>query len=517
MNSLENQKKYFADKILSEPDWEFVDIFYDEGVSGTSTDARRGFNRMIEECRVGHVDLILTKEVSRFARNTVDTLNYTRRLREYNVEVFFINDNIRTSDPDGELRLTIMSSLAQEESRKTSDRVKWGQREAMKNGVVFGNNSIYGFDLRGGRLSVKEDEAEVVRLIYHKYTNEGKGTHVIARELYEAGIDPPRRKKAYWSSFMLLRILRNEKYAGDLLQKKHITKNYLDHKKIINDGTEDMIFIKDHHKPIIDRFMWEKTRSELKRRAADPGTKKKYSNRYWCSGKIVCSRCSSRFTMRTTKRKWGLYRIWCCREHTMHGRSRTDSRGRTVGCSMRIINNNSLLECMRYVTGRISSGIDEIADEVAADIAAVAKSGERNAEAEADMLVKKTDELKAKKLRMLDDYYGEIISGEEMLQLKDKYDKEIAGYAKRIDDIRDREKGMDERTENTASLRDLICQRAVYSEEVYGEITDEIRVYDDYLIIKLKHLDLGFKITYSTSGYGNDYRTVIVSCEEDNI
>ena len=167
---------------------------------------------MIDDCKNGKIDLILTKEVSRFARNTVDTLNYTRMLKEYDVGVFFINDNIDTRQNDG---------------------------------VVFGNNSIVGFDINDGVLSINESEAEVVKLIFHKYVNEGKGTHIVARELYEEGIKPPKSSKDFWSSTMILNILRNEKYVGDLLQKKYVTKDYLTHHKVINES-EDKIYIENH-------------------------------------------------------------------------------------------------------------------------------------------------------------------------------------------------------------------------------------------------------------------------------
>lgn len=219
INSLTNQREYFESYIKSNGDWEFVEVYFDEGITGTQTKKRKGFNHMINDCKNGKIDLILTKEVSRFARNTVDTLNYTRMLKEYDVGVFFINDNIDTCQNDGEFRLAIMASVAQEESRKISERVKWGQRRAMENGVVFGNNSIVGFDINDGVLSVNESEAEVVKLIFHKYVNEGKGTHIVARELYEDGIKPPKSSKDFWSSTMILNILRNEKYVGDLLQK----------------------------------------------------------------------------------------------------------------------------------------------------------------------------------------------------------------------------------------------------------------------------------------------------------
>lgn len=173
---------------------------------------------MIEDVQYKKIDLILTKEISRFARNTLDSIYYTRKLKNMGVGVIFINDGINTLDEDAELRLTIMASIAQEESRRISQRVKWGQKRQMEKGVVFGRE-LLGYNLKDGVLTINEQEAEIVRMIFHKFTNEGKGTHVIARELYEAGIKT-KRGNLNWSNTTILRVLRNEKYVGDLCQKK---------------------------------------------------------------------------------------------------------------------------------------------------------------------------------------------------------------------------------------------------------------------------------------------------------
>ncbi|MEL7657543.1 MAG: recombinase family protein, partial [Bacillota bacterium] len=182
VNSLTSQMKYFTEYINSHDGWQMCEVYYDEGISGTSIKKRAGFNRMISDANAHKMDLILTKEVSRFARNTVDTLSYTRHLKELNIGVVFMTDNIDTRDSDGELRLSIMASIAQEESRKTSERVKWGQKRRMEQGIVFGRD-MFGYAVRNGQLIVNQDEAETVKLIFNKFLAEGKGTHVIAREL----------------------------------------------------------------------------------------------------------------------------------------------------------------------------------------------------------------------------------------------------------------------------------------------------------------------------------------------
>ena len=228
-NSFESQQRYFRQYIERNPDWELYAIFADEGISGTNTKKRKEFNRMIACAKNGDFDLIITKEISRFARNTLDSIFYTRDLKKHGVGVIFLNDNINTLDGDAELRLAIMSSIAQEESRKTSERVKWGQKRQMEQGVVFGR-SMLGYDVKDGKMTINEDGAKIVRLIFRKFVDEGKGTHVIARELREEGINPMRVKE--WSNTVILRVIRNEKYCGDLVQKKTFTPDFLSHEKI---------------------------------------------------------------------------------------------------------------------------------------------------------------------------------------------------------------------------------------------------------------------------------------------
>ena len=220
-NSLESQQRYFNEYIARNPLWELAEIYVDEGITGTNTYKRENFNRMIRDGKDGKFDMIITKEVSRFARNLLDGIYYTRQLREYGIRLIFMNDGIDTDQPDHEFRLAMMGSIAQEESRKTSERVKWGQRRRMEQGVVFGRDML-GYDVRDGKLIINEEGAQIVRLIFHKYLDEGKGCHVIANELREAGIQTSRFMKE-WSYTVILRVLKNEKYCGDLVQQKTYT------------------------------------------------------------------------------------------------------------------------------------------------------------------------------------------------------------------------------------------------------------------------------------------------------
>lgn len=348
-NSLENQRRYFSEYISRQPDWELVEVYADEGLSGTSSD-RPAFRRMLAAAAEEKIDLILTKEVSRFARNTVDALAYTRLLRRQGVGIVFIGDNIDTRQNDGEFRLTIMASVAQEESRKISERVKWGQQRSMEHGVVFGCNNIYGFTLQGGKLTVKPEQAKIIREIYRRFLLDGKGTFIIARELTAEGIPPPSGKGNSWSSTMVLRLLRNEKYCGDLLQRKSCTPDFLDHRKVKNEGQSPQVYLRDHHEAIVPRSMFETVQRELSRRQAARKANSRPSARYWCSGKLVCSLCGNRFVPRRGAQADGGLR-WVCGKRVQHG---------VAACAAPAVGNRIWLDCMKQITQDLPIDIEVI-------------------------------------------------------------------------------------------------------------------------------------------------------------
>lgn len=348
LHSFENQQKFFQKYIRENPHWKFYGIFADEGISGTNTKKRKEFNRMIACARNREFDLILTKEISRFARNTLDSIYYTRELKQYGVGVMFLNDNIHTMDGDGELRLAILSSIAQEESRRTSERVKWGQKRQMEQGVVFGR-ALLGYDVQKGRLQINEQGAEVVRMIFHKFTEEGKGTYVIARELEAAGI-PTVRNSGTWSCTSILRILRNEKYCGDLVQKKTYTPDFLSHEKKRNQGEEPFVIIKDHHPPLISREVFEKANQILDERACSQKGRQKYSNRYLFSGKIQCGLCQSSYVARTRKGKDGkMEPYFRCLQAVKKGRPHRTKEGNVEGCEAVSMKSKEAEDLMRLV------------------------------------------------------------------------------------------------------------------------------------------------------------------------
>lgn len=311
LQSFESQKDFFTSYIDRQPNWQLVNIYADAGVTGTTTSNRDGFLKMIDDALAGKLDLILTKEVSRFSRNLLDAVGYTRALKQSGVGVVFLNDGISTLDPDAELRLSIMASVAQEESRKTSERVKWGQRRQMERGVVFGRN-LLGYTVHNGRLTIEPHGAEIVTQIYRMYLGEGQGTRKIACELTQLNI-PTMTGKSVWSAASVLKIIKNEKYCGDLCQRKTITTDYLTHKKSVNKDDSERIILQDHHEPIISKEDWHMAQVELKRRTSSIKDISCHGSRYTLSAKLVSKRCKSQYYCRTRQRADGTtYRTWRC-------------------------------------------------------------------------------------------------------------------------------------------------------------------------------------------------------------
>lgn len=264
LSALENQIEWYKPIIAQHPEWDIVRMYTDEGITGTSARKRPQFMKMIEDAGNGEFDLILTREVARFARNTVDTLQYTRSLKAKGVEVFFINDNIKTFDGDGELRLTIMATLAQDESRKTSIRVKCGQQTSMENGVFYGNGNILGYDRVDKNMVINPEQAKTVRMIYDWYLD-GKGIRAIKFMLEQSG-RLTATGKTNWHEGNISKILQNSFYCGIITYHKEYTPDYLEQKKIRNFGELEYTRTKGTHEPIITEEEFEKVQCMIAKR-----------------------------------------------------------------------------------------------------------------------------------------------------------------------------------------------------------------------------------------------------------
>ena len=508
-NSLTSQKSYFAEYITSHNGWELSEVYFDEGISGTQTKKREGFNQMIQDAMLGEFDLILTKEVCRFARNTVDTLSYTRKLKDVGVGVIFTIDNIDTRDSDGELRLTIMASIAQEESRKTSERVKWGQQRRMEQGVVFGRD-LLGYTVKNGVLSINEEEVPVVKAIFHKFTNEGKGTCIIAKELLNEGMRPKRI--SLWSNTVILRVLRNEKYVGDLCQKKTITPNYLTHAKKYNHGEEEMVYLKNHHTPIIDRDLWDRTQEELKRRSPSEEQKSKHSNRYWCSGKLRCAECGSRYVSRTKKIQSGTYKAWRCHAAANHGRSKLDADGNSIGCNNGSINDRTLLSCMSYCINLVQGNSGELKKEILKEIAKVKKaSGKKMDSAK---LKKKIDNIEVKKRKAIDAMLEGLISKEELQTQTEWYNEELILLNQQLTESMSETKKQSREVDTMQQYIKAIDEILKFNEDddiLFREVLDKIEIHQGNIVdVWLKCIPFGIRLKIKTSGKLDCFKTEII-------
>ena len=511
-NSYESQCKYFTEYIQQHSDWDFAGIYADEGITGTSIKKRENFRQMITDAENGLIDLILTKEVSRFARNTVDTLTFTRELKKRGIYIIFLNDNINTQDNDGELRLSIMATIAQDESRKTSERVKWGQKRRLEQGVVFGRDML-GYAVRNGKLYLNEDEAEIVRLIFHKFTDEGKGTHVIARELREAGIRPMRVKE--WSNTVILRLLRNEKYVGDLCQKKTYTPDYLSHEKRYNRGAEEKVYIRDHHPEIaiIDRDLWDRTQAELARRSPSPEAKAKHSSRYWCSGKLWCGVCGGRLISRSKiLSAGGNYRAWRCWEASKHGTPKKDLYGNPVGCAGKSVNDRTIRALTAYAVNLIATGREQIKHDLMQDIKKVVTAPQKTVDKH--KLEIEIENLRKKKIKIIDLAADGIISAADMKAQNEVYTAQIADLTDRLTE-----------TENTSTIQlseakrveeyrnriDTLLDVDPDDDSTLKETLEKAVVYNGGVIdIYLNYVPFGIRVWYKTSGK-RDFFTVEVT------
>ena len=311
------QVEYYTSYIQANPEWEFIDVYTDEGISATSTKNRDGFNQMIEDALAGKIDLIITKSVSRFARNTVDSLVTIRALKEAGVEVWFEKENIQTFDSKGELLITIMSSLAQEEARSISENVTWGWRKRFSDGKVsMAYKQFLGYEKgEDGQPVIVPEEAEIVHLIYRLYLF-GKSPSYIASMLTDEGIPTPGGKKQ-WRSNVIISILQNEKYAGNAILQKGFTTDFLTKKTKINEGEIPQYFVENSHPAIIDITLFELVQHEFKRRAASG---QMVISTHPLSGKLFCADCGGLYGPRVWH-STSQYRrvVWQCNHKYKRG------------------------------------------------------------------------------------------------------------------------------------------------------------------------------------------------------
>ncbi len=326
-DSFNSQVSYYQNLIASDPNFENAGIYADEGISGVNADKRPDFQRMISDCMAGKIDVILVKSISRFARNTLDTLNYIRILKDKKVSVRFEEEHIDTMTSEGELLLTVLSSVAQQEVQNTSEHVKKGLKMKMTKGELVGFAGCLGYDTsdKTGELVINEAEAEIVRYIFSRY-NQGAGATVIARELQERSWKT-KYGSVRWSDSTIIGIIKNEKYKGDLLQGKTFTVDPISKRRLVNQGESDKFYITNHHEPIVSKEAWETANKILKVKSATrkmnpDGTRMKFTRQYNFSSLCECGFCGRTLTRRVWRGgKSYEKRNWQCMSYSKKGKN----------------------------------------------------------------------------------------------------------------------------------------------------------------------------------------------------
>lgn len=328
LNSYENQKAYYTEKIMANPEWTMADIFADEGITGTSACKRKDFLRMIRQCRKGKIDMILAKSVSRFARNTVDTLSYTRELRSMGIPVIFEEQNINSIYPESEFLITIHGAFAQSESEGISSRVKWGKHQAMRTGKAnIQYKTLLGYE-KGpdGEMVINAEQAETVRKIYELYLS-GQTLRSI-KEALETGGFKNSGGATEWTTSNLRTILSDEKYCGDVLLQKTFIRDCISKQVIRNTGQLPMYLIQNHHEAIIPRERFDAVQMELARRRAQTGGTKKsaptgmsrYSGKYALSGLLFCGECGTAYRRVVWTQHGEKRAVWRCSSRLDYGK-----------------------------------------------------------------------------------------------------------------------------------------------------------------------------------------------------
>ena len=311
-HSLSAQVSFYSSLIQSNPAWEYVGVYADNGITGTKAEAREEFNRMIADCEAGKIDIVLTKSISRFARNTVDLLNTVRRLKELGVSVQFEKERIDSLTEDGELMLTLLASFAQEEIRSLSDNVKWGTRKRFEKGIPNGRFQIYGYRWEGDHLVIHEEEAKIVRLIYDNYMN-GLSAETTEKQLAEMGVKS--YKGQHFGNTSIRQILGNITYTGNLLFQKEYVADPISKKSRINRGELPQYFVENTHEAIIPMEVYQAVQAEKARRR-ELGALANWSINTSCfSSKIKCGRCGKSYQRSNRKGRKdpnANYTIWVC-------------------------------------------------------------------------------------------------------------------------------------------------------------------------------------------------------------
>ena len=487
INSLENQVQYYTELIQSKPNWRFVPGYIDEGISGGSTKKRDNFNRMIRDAKAGMFDFIITKEISRFSRSTLDSIKYTQELLDYNVGVFFQNDNINTLDTDSEFRLVIMAGVAQDEIRKLSERLKFGFRQAIKNGHVLGNDKLYGYDKKDCVLTVNEEEAEIIRIIFDLYGNQRLGTRTISKRLMELGYTS--REGNAFNTLTIRHILENPKYKGWYCGNKSQSVDYRTKRNILLDESEWVTYPDPSIPAIVSEELWNRANALYKRRREEMKSHSSgvsFHNRYPYSAKIYCEEHGTTFHRQVIQTKKGQQEVWQCKVYRSHGRA---------ACSAPQIRSSDLDLILSHIFKELVRDKEKIIDSLVTVLTNIPKEvdyGKLRCQVENEM-----DDLERKKNRLLDLSIAGALTVEEFKERNDAFNAQIQECQGKLTAIR-----QEEETQSTEEL-DIPAIRRALDEALRftGEIdTALVATILDRVVVKKEstkddiHLDIFLKL-----------------------
>lgn len=423
LNSLENQVMYFSNFIKEQENWTFAEGYVDEGISGTSVKKREDFLRMVDDAKKRKFDLILTKEISRFSRNTLDSIKYTQELLSNGVGVHFLSDNINTFQPDSELRLTIMSSIAQEEIRKLSERIRFGYKRSVEKGIVPGSNNIYGYTKNKGKLVIDEEQAKSIRLIFETYVSENIGVHRLGFKLFdEYGVCNYSGKPI--AGGVIKNIIRNPKYKGYFCAHKETTVDYHDRKRK-RFKRDEWIVYKDNETcpPIVSEKLWDKANEILDARSKkhDQINKNNKYNKFAFSGLMHCYYDGATFVRGTYQIGKGdrsrRRKFWACNNYRIHGKKKNE------GCNSPVIYYEELVEVCKKILKMMLTCQDDLISEINDMISDIRTK--KDYKREIKQLEDKTFKINNEKKELIMMRMRKEIDVKEYNSLKDDLDKQI--------------------------------------------------------------------------------------------
>ena len=469
--SYEAQVEHYTDYIQKNPEWEFAGIFADDGISGTNTKKREEFNRMIGECMTGQIDMIITKSISRFARNTLDCLKYIRQLKEKNIPVYFEKESINTMDAKGEVLITIMASLAQQESQSLSQNVKLGLQFRYQNGQVQVNhNRFLGYTKDAeGHLIIDPAQAEVVKRIYREYL-EGYSMDKIAAGLERDGILTGAGKTKWWTS-TINKILRNEKYIGDALLQKTYTTDFLNKTRVKNTGIVPQYYVEADHEAIIPKDIFMRVQEELVRRrvvkVSANGKKRTYSSNHCFSQIVICGECGEMFRRIHWNNRGCKSIVWRCI-------SRLEATG--LECHARTVNEQELEQVVVAALNELLGDREGYQRQLQQNIAAVIRT---SAAAPNDSIDEKLIELQQELLKKVNskEAYDEI--ADEIFRLRELKQQTAVDTVAR-----------DEQLGRITELQDFIrsqpAELTEFDEALVRRWFTQITVYEAHYTVELK-------------------------------